>query len=361
MTAKSPVSAKVLQGFVPLSSLTNENRQKLAEKTYVEQLAAGGVLFKQGDIDNWSFYILSGEVVLSGSNAAAQSVTGGSGVAKHPLAHQLPRQLTATAKGAINFMRIDSQLLDLLLTWDQQVAGYEVTELGGASGDDNEWMIKLLQTQSFLRLPAANIQTLFAKLAEVPMQAGQAIVKQGDKGDYFYIIKSGSCQVSRKASDAAAPIALAELGVGDSFGEEALLSDVPRNATVTATADGLLMRLAKSDFVVLLKEPLVNWVTQPEAIALAKDGAGVIDVRLEKEFQNGNIKGSINMPLYLLRMKMETLDPKRKYVVYCDTGRRSAAAAYLLSQRGLEVYVLKNGLVAARPGAAPAATAPART
>lgn len=354
MADKSPVSTKALQGLVPLSSLTAENLHKLAEKTRIEPLAAGATLFKQGDIDNWSFYLLSGEVTLTASDKLPQSVTGGSSTAKHPLAPQLPRPLTATAKGAITFVRIDSQLLDLLLTWDQQVAGYEVTELGGNSGEDNEWMIKLLQTQAFLRLPAANIQTLFTKLTEVPMQAGQAIVKQGDPGDFFYIVKRGACQVTRKASDTAAPIALAQLASGDSFGEEALLSEVPRNATVTASTDGTLMRLAKSDFVALLKEPLVNWVTQAQAIALAKAGAGIIDVRLEKEFQHGNIKGSINLPLYLLRVKMETLDLKRKYVVYCDTGRRSAAAAYLLGQHGLDVYALKNGLVA-RPAAAPAA------
>ena len=54
-------------------------------------------------------------------------------------------------------------------------------------------------------------------------------------------------------------------------------------------------------------------------------------------------EGAINIPLYFIRLKLDTLDPKKKYVVYCDTGRRSSAGAYILSERGFDVYVLKGG------------------
>ncbi|MCI0400965.1 MAG: rhodanese-like domain-containing protein [Gammaproteobacteria bacterium] len=48
----------------------------------------------------------------------------------------------------------------------------------------------------------------------------------------------------------------------------------------------------------------------------------------------------------MLRLKAGGLDPRRKYIVYCDTGRRSSAAAFLLNQRGFNAYILKGGLVA---------------
>jgi rhodanese-related sulfurtransferase len=48
--------------------------------------------------------------------------------------------------------------------------------------------------------------------------------------------------------------------------------------------------------------------------------------------------------LYFIRLKISTLERSRPYVVYCDTGRRSSAAAYILSERGFEAYVLKGGL-----------------
>jgi CRP-like cAMP-binding protein/rhodanese-related sulfurtransferase len=344
--SKQLVDAKILRTLVPISSLIPANFQKLAEKTFVEQLPAKEQLFKQGDTDNWTFYLLFGEIVLSSnSGGAARSLTGGGEMTKHPLAPQQPRQLTATANTPVSFIRVDSQLLDLLLTWDQQVAGYEVTEFDG-DASDSEWMIKMLQTKSFLRLPSANIQTLFSRLQETPVTAGQVVIKQGDKGDFYYIIKQGRCQVARKASETAASVVLAELAEGDSFGEEALLSDGPRNASVTMQQDGVLMRLAKSDFLQLLKEPLLNWVAQSEGVAMVKNGAGLLDVRLENEYKNASIKGSINIPLYMVRLKADSLDITRKYVIYCDTGRRSSAAAFLLSERGFEVYVLKGGITA---------------
>jgi rhodanese-related sulfurtransferase len=48
--------------------------------------------------------------------------------------------------------------------------------------------------------------------------------------------------------------------------------------------------------------------------------------------------------LYLVRLKLSTLDRSKPYVVYCDTGRRSSAAAYILVERGFDAYVLTGGL-----------------
>ena len=103
---------------------------------------------------------------------------------------------------------------------------------------------------AFLKLPAANIQTLFSRLQELSVKAGDEIVKFGAPGDYYYIIKQGRCKVFRPVGSG--EHTLAELGPCDSFGEEALISEAPRNATVTMLTDGKLMRLSKRDFVELL-------------------------------------------------------------------------------------------------------------
>jgi rhodanese-related sulfurtransferase len=67
-------------------------------------------------------------------------------------------------------------------------------------------------------------------------------------------------------------------------------------------------------------------------------------VRLPSEFQNFRIDDAVNIPLYFIRLKLNALDRNIPYVVCCDTGRRSSAAAYILSERGFEAYVLKDGL-----------------
>ncbi len=50
-------------------------------------------------------------------------------------------------------------------------------------------------------------------------------------------------------------------------------------------------------------------------------------------------------------MKIGSLDPNKSYITYCDTGRRSSAASFLLSERGFDVYILKDGIGAAPPAA----------
>jgi rhodanese-related sulfurtransferase len=80
---------------------------------------------------------------------------------------------------------------------------------------------------------------------------------------------------------------------------------------------------------------------------MVKDGtAKWLDVRLPSEFQNGSLPGAVNMPLYLLRMKLATLDQKSAYIAACDTGRRSSVAVFVLTQKGFESYVLEKGIPA---------------
>jgi rhodanese-related sulfurtransferase len=139
-------------------------------------------------------------------------------------------------------------------------------------------------------------------------------------------------------------IKLAELRVGDTFGEEALISEAKRNATVTMLSDGSLMRLAKDDFKTLLNEPLLHWASMEQARKMVADGAKWLDVRLPSEFENYHLDDAINIPLYFIRLKLQALDTGTRYIAVCDTGRRSSAAAFILSERGFEVYVLEGGL-----------------
>jgi len=170
------------------------------------------------------------------------------------------------------------------------------------------------------------------------------VIKQGDEGDYFYIIVNGKCAVTRETPLSREGIKLAELGVGDSFGEEALIAEAKRNATITMMTEGVLMRVNKQDFRELMNAPLLQWVSPAEARAIIARGGRWLDVRLPSEHQTLTIEGALNVPLYLIRLKLSMLDRKTPYVVYCDTGRRSSAAAYILVERGFDAYVLTGGV-----------------
>lgn len=338
----------LLKSLVPASALNTENFQELAGKAFVEALPAGKMIFKQGDNDKKNVYLLEGEVIITSATGQPTLVKSGTPAAKHPLANQQPRRHTATTKVPSRITRLDGDLMDILLTWDQ-LSGIEVGEIqmdeskGGAEEDD--WMTRILQSKAFLQVPAANIQAMFMRIQEMPVKAGDVIIKQGEDGDYYYIIKHGRCKVTR-TSKTGSQLTLATLKDGDAFGEEALLSDAKRNANIVMETDGFLMRLAKADFISLLKEPMLSWVTNDQAEEMVKGGAIWVDVRLDSEHKNSGIPGSLNLPLYMLRMKAATLDPNKKYILYCDTGRRSSAGAFLLSERGIQAYCLKGGLQA---------------
>ena len=232
-----------------------------------------------------------------------------------------------------------------MLTWDQ-TGSYEVAKLQGeseGSGSD-DWMTMLLQTKAFHKIPPANIQAIFMRMQQINYKAGDVVLKQGAEGDYFYVLTRGKSLVTRETPLNQDGIKLAELTVGDTFGEEALISDAKRNATVTMSTDGSVMRLGKDDFKNLLNEPMLDWVTLIEAQEVIKNGGQWLDVRLPSEFENNHMEGAINIPLYFIRMKINTLDQEKDYVMCCDTGRRSSAGAYILSERGFKAYVLKGGI-----------------
>ena len=145
----------------------------------------------------------------------------------------------------------------------------------------------MLQSELFSRIPPGNIQRLFAVMESVEFEAGDVVVEQGTPGDYYYIIQSGRCEVTRKASGSGSPIKLAELHDGDSFGEEALISDAKRNASVTMLTPGELVRLTKDDFIELIKKPSLETVSYDAAQALVAEGACWLDLRFAEEHEIG--------------------------------------------------------------------------
>jgi CRP-like cAMP-binding protein len=341
-----PVDLAVLKNFSPLDGLKPENLHSLARKTQVLELGAGRLLFKQGDTDKRTFYLVAGTVELRSDDKLAGLVRARTPEARVPLAPGLPRRYTARAAGDIEYIMLDSDLLDVLLTWDQ-TGQYEVGDLQGDGPDvGGDWMTTLLRTKAFHRIPPANIQAIFLRMHRVKYRAGDIVIKQGTEGDFFYVVIAGRCLVTRETPLNKEGIRLAELGPGDSFGEEALIAEAKRNATVTMATDGTLMRLGKTDFQTLLNEPLLQWVDYEQAQAIVAGGGKWLDVRLPSEFQNFRIEASVNIPLYFIRLKLGALDKNIRYVVVCDTGRRSSAAAYILSERGYEAYVLQGGLAA---------------
>ncbi len=335
------IDIKKIATLTPFSALTPDNMRELSAKSQTIELTAGKTLFKQGQNDKFNYYLVNGTIELFKNNQSIQIFSEKDKDAKHPIANIKPRIGTLKTKTRCTFYQVNSDLLDVMLTWDQ-TGSYHVEDL---EEDDGDWMTKVLQTKAFMRIPPANIQKIFMKMETVSFSIGDKIIEQGQEGDYFYIMTEGRAMVTRATPTKPNGIKLADLGAGDSFGEEALISDSKRNATVTMLAKGNLMRLSKEDFISLLAEPLIKKVSFNDSSPyFSAKNAACIDVRLPSEFRKSHIKGSHNIPLVFLRMKLKTFSKATKYLVYCDTGRRSAVAAHLMSENGFSAKVLDEGL-----------------
>jgi CRP-like cAMP-binding protein len=333
----------LLKTFSPLSGLKRDNLAALQRKVQLRELSPGQFLFKEGDTEKRTFYVVTGVLEMVDQDEVIGTVEGGTDAARNPVAPVFPRRVSARARDRVQFISIDSDLLDVMLTWDQ-TGTYEVSDLQGDSDGSDDWMTMLLQTKAFHKIPPANIQAIFMRMQQINYRAGDVILKQGAEGDYFYVLTRGTAVVTRETPLSKNGIKLAELRVGDTFGEEALISEAKRNATVTMASEGSTMRLGKDDFQRLLNEPMLDWVTRGEAEEIVNNGGQWLDVRLPSEYENQHIDNALNIPLYFIRLKINTLDPDTTYVLCCDTGRRSSAGAYILSERGYKAHVLSGGI-----------------
>lgn len=336
------IDIKTLRSLEPISELSPDKLAELADKSRVETLPAGRVVFRQGERDNQLIYLLSGSVELTTTGSpSGKLVKARSTAVRQPLAPDQPRPSNAKTRTESRLLYIDSDLLEILS--DSENSGLiEVEEL--SVDDESAWMVRFLQSRAFLKLPTENIQTLLMKLEEVPVKKNDVIIRQGDINDFYYIVQKGRCAVSRRPAPNAQDIQLAILKIGDGFGEEALITGGTRSATITMLEDGVLMRLPKKDFMQYLAEPLITYIDDKLVLEKAARGSLLIDVRRHDEFMANHVEGSINIPLTILRVKVEGLNKEREYVLLCDDGHRSAAAAFLLTQHGLDCFVLRGGL-----------------
>jgi rhodanese-related sulfurtransferase len=241
----------------------------------------------------------------------------------------------------VELLHVDDERVDVILTWDELAsAGAETMPQHGVCQALN---VDLLTRGALAQLPPANIEALLQRFEPISAAAGEVIIREGAPGDYYYVLLEGRAEVTRQVGGIR--MRLAELKAGDAAGEEALLNDDPRNASVTMLTAGRWLRLAKADFTRLLRAPLLLEVDRAEAAARVAAGeARWLDVRFPAEFRQGHLSNAINIPLGEIRHADKALDPAQPLIVYCRTGRRSAAAAFLLAQRGFRTSCLRGGL-----------------
>lgn len=348
---------KVLAGLEPISTFNPARLRELLDYCHIETVAQGNDPFKVHGLAGQSVYLVNGEIELVYQDGNRVVVNANSEWAKHPLGKRQPYVVAATALSESQLLRIDDDLLDRMVTWDQfsqhdMTAAAQVTSAAEGHIDISTSIKRLLTSSMFsadnlkngplAHLPMANISALLQRIEAIAVWAGDAIIREGDDGDYYYLIDSGRAQVTRRVGGV--DMHLADLKAGDVFGEEALVSGVKRNATVTMKSNGVLLRLGRQDFLSLLQEPLLHKLSYEQAQQRVAEGAVWLDVRHPPEYRYDRLQGAMNVPLNDIRNAIGVLDRDKTYIAYCQSGRRSSAAAFILAQAGYDVHVLDGGL-----------------
>lgn len=301
---------------------------------------AGQTIFSAGSSDHAHLYLLYGDVGFCHDDGTEETIKGNETTT--PLMHGQPRQYTLIAKTDCAILSVNSDWLDKLLTWSQ-VADYLRTVISRERDldEDVDWMMTILKSNLFFKVPPVNVEKIFSEVKTRLVSQGDVILREGDIGQECYFIKDGEAVVTQSSTDGLK--VLASIERGRCFGEDALVNNAPRSATVTMTTDGVLMLIEKANFFQLLKEPEVSSLSLESLDEIATDIAPVmVDVRSDEEYSLSHYPGAVNIPLHLLAIKSRQLLLTVEYLLYCDTGRRSKAATYLLAEQGFKVKFLEN-------------------
>lgn len=323
-----------LQKRVPFNEMPESHLREILKIAQVSLQPSGKKLFKRGQDDAQVHYLLEGHINLLDEDFNITPVSAEDPAAIHALDNETPHRFSAITKGECRILQFDKDRLDLLMTWEQAASSE-----GEDNSEDEDWMSALLESELFTKIPPAHIQQLFATFQSQKAAKGDVIIQEGQQGDRFYVLASGKAVVTRRRLDS--EVTLAELGAGRFFGEEALIGETTRNATVTMTSPGKLMYLDKAQFKKLLEEPVLRTLQADEIEQLrnSRQDVVVLDIRLSGEFKHAHTEGSINVPLNRLRDRMQEFAREKLYIVSGNAGRRSELGAYLLISGGFQAYL----------------------
>lgn len=345
MTQTKSFIERVLESPI-FAALGKPERDDLLSRCKIEHARAGESLSVTGELYADYIVVLSGELKVS--RASVDAGVGGEtrlgamrfeqGVGAGGVLYTGSRADIAALTDT-DFIRIDGDILDEMLAASQQfpdsVYPYDVRTR----------MAIARSARSLRSLPLHEFAAVYQRFTRRPAASGEIIVTQGEKGDNYYLIESGRAEVWRIDPISDETFLAAELGPGDAFGEEAVILDGFRNATVKMVTSGVLLVLDQNTFKSVIKANHVTEVSAEEAVKeVDANRAHWLDCRYEMEYDEARIPGAKLVELDKIRDACVSLDKSQTYIVYCRSGRRSACAAFLLRERGINAVSLEGGL-----------------
>jgi hypothetical protein len=153
---QDPVSHR-LRRFRPLGSLPEAALEHLATSVPPMQVPAGEFLFRRGDSDDDTLFLVSGRVLLAMRDGTTRTVDAGEDAARWPLDPAHPHSCDCQALEPVELLRVSPAMTESLEHWGWSTDAYAVEEItaGSVSADDPEldWMLALLRAPLFHEIP----------------------------------------------------------------------------------------------------------------------------------------------------------------------------------------------------------------
>ena len=339
------ITVEELKNYYPFNKMEEKFLPLLLERFKVYNFEINDDIFKDDDNKINAKYVIDGNVNISYPSGREKLVKSTSLQSYYPIGEvNTSKHLTSSVKSKkAQVMMMNNIFLDHFTVWDNLFK--ESSSDSPLRGHQSySWVVGLLLSRAVQMLPRGHVDQIFKNLEPVYVNAGEEIIIEGDSGDYCYIIVKGVAEVFKCLAEGEEVVA--SLNAGALFGENALVSNEPRTASVRMKTNGILMKMVGKKFSSLLKSHVVRWLTVDASYEMILSGATLLDVREEDEFENISFQGCVHIPMDKLRVKCAKVLDKNKPVITCsNTGMRCASAAFLLATLGYDVYSMQGGIM----------------
>jgi len=232
-----------------LSGLSGDELEAFIDSLQLRHVDAEELIFREGDHGNYLYLIGMGSVLLRAKDSQGRKrvfshLCEGDFFGEYTFMSRVPHSDEAIAETDCSVLMIDR------ITFDEWVEKYPGIQSTIEDFYRQRVLARVLAiTPVFEGVPTDARLALADHFQLRTFEKGGVVVREGEAGDTFYLIRSGSVDLSTSGMGKGGDqVALGKMGEGDFFGEVALLTDKPRTATVVAREKAELMELARADF-----------------------------------------------------------------------------------------------------------------
>jgi len=249
-------AAQLIDALPAFDDLPEEVLSDLAGRVRLRILHAGEPVFRQGDQPDAFYVVRAGTVQIededpeTGDTRLIRTMARGESFGELGLLGSHRRQATVRAVGEVELFVVDKGTFDRLLAEGMRAPDF---------GQTMQALAELRELPVFSGLDSEQLAVILEHGRWITVGPGEALITQGEPGDRFYVVASGKAEVIRDGTS------VGSVGKGRYFGEVALLRNVPRTATVTASTPMRLFALDRDGFELVVADAFRRGTLRPAA------------------------------------------------------------------------------------------------